>query len=400
MRRFSFRTVATTAASALTASVMAGVMAGMVFVSSAGAQQGIGWVPGKGASMPKGAVAAGKEPGRTLFVCRANHARGIHPGKVVAGKCNFGYGGREILSTKFQVMVNRGARIGWVPPRGGKLPSNAYVGGKEPGRTLFVCRAPHNGGIHPGKVVAGKCNIGYGGKEIVSTKYEAMVVAKGPATPPSAASLPKGMGWALAKGNKLPAGAVRGGYERGRPIFLCRAPSQGGLLPGKLIGKRCIISAGGREVSAPKYQVLVRAGQAVRWVPAKAVKDMRTAFPGGSGPRVVQHACAGRHGAGRHPGKLVKGVCYIAYGAKEIPLRQYNVLVNRGSAKIGWVAAPGGRIPGGAVSGETERGKKLYVCRGPLSGGLIIGKVFARECHVGYYGRAHKIGKFQVMVAK
>lgn len=399
MRRFSFRGVATAAASALTVGVMAGTMATATFVSSAEAQQGVGWVSGRGATMPNGAVAGGKEPGRTLFICRAGHARGMHPGKVVAGKCNIGYGGREIVSTKFQVMVNRGARIAWVAPQGGRVPPNAFVAGKEPGRTLFVCRAPHRDGIHPGKVVAGKCNFGYGGREIVSTKYQVMVVAKRPGAPP-AASLPKGMGWALARGPKLPAGAVGGGHERGRPVFICRAPSRGGLLPGKLIGRRCIISTGGREVSAPKYQILVRAGQGVRWMPAPAVKDLRTAFPGGSGPRVMQHACSGRHGDGRHPGKLVNGVCYIAHGAKEVPLRQYNVLVNRGGAKVGWIAARGGQMPHGAVSGGSAQGKRLYVCRGPLAGGLMIGKVWNKTCHIGYRGRAHRVAKYQVMVAK
>lgn len=391
--------IAIPAARVLSVGVMAGAIAGTMFVSSAEAQQGIAWVPGKGAAMPKGAVVGGKEAGRKLIVCRAPHARGVHPGKIVAGKCNFGYAGKEIAAPKFQVMINRGARIGWVAPQRGKVPANAFVGGKEPGRTLFVCRTPYKGGMHPGKVVAGKCNIGYGGREIVAAKYQVMVVAQRPVAPPTA-SLPKGMGWALARGNKLPAGAVGGGYERGRPIFLCRAPFQGGLLPGKLVGKRCVISNRGREVSAPKYQVLVRAGQAVRWMPAPAVKDMRTAFPGGSGPRVVQHVCAGRHGAGRHPGKLVNGVCYIAYGPKEVPLRKFNVLVNRGSAKVGWVAGRGAQMPKGAVSGGSERGKRLYVCRGPVAGGLMIGKVWNNTCHIGYRGRANRVAKFQVMVAK
>ena len=107
MTQFSFRSVAKTAAGAL----VVGVMVGAMFASGARAQQGIGWVAGKGAAMPKGAVVGGKEPGRTLFVCRAPHNGGIHPGKVVAGKCNIGYGGKEIVSTKFQVMVNPGTPI-------------------------------------------------------------------------------------------------------------------------------------------------------------------------------------------------------------------------------------------------------------------------------------------------
>lgn len=395
-----------TAASAVTIGVMAGAMASAVLVSGAAAQQGVVWVPGKGAAIPKGAVAGGREAERVLYICRAQHSRGVHPGKLVAGKCNIGYGGREIVSSRFELMVNRSAWIRWVTPKGAQVPKNAFIGGKEPGRSLFVCRAMHNKGMHPGKVVAGKCNIGWGGKEIVSAKYQVMVIASRAATPP-AASLPKGMTWAVARGTKLPTGTVLGGYERGKPVYICRAPSKGGLIPGKLVGRRCIISNGGREVSAPKYQILVRAGQGVKWVPARSVKDLRTAFPGGAGPRVLNHVCAARHGAGRYPGRLVNGVCYIAYGAKEIPLRKYSVLVNR-SARYGWVPPaalnnrPAGPIGdfGEAVSGGAERGQNLYICRGSFAGGMLIGKVYNKACHVGYYGRAHKIAKYHVMVAK
>jgi hypothetical protein len=60
----------------------------------------------------------------------------------------------------------------------GAVPANAVIGGSEPGRTLPICHAAYNGGVHPGKVVAGKCNIGYGGKEIVLTSYEVLVPGK------------------------------------------------------------------------------------------------------------------------------------------------------------------------------------------------------------------------------
>ena len=39
------------------------------------------------------------------------------------------------------------------------------IGGSEPGRTLYVCRASYRGGMHPGKWIGGRCNIGYGGQE-------------------------------------------------------------------------------------------------------------------------------------------------------------------------------------------------------------------------------------------
>ena len=63
----------------------------------------------------------------------------------------------------------------WVTVNNGRMPGGTFVGGKEPGRNLPVCRAAFNKGVHPGKVVAGKCNIGWGGKEHALRPYEALV---------------------------------------------------------------------------------------------------------------------------------------------------------------------------------------------------------------------------------
>jgi hypothetical protein len=40
---------------------------------------------------------------------------------------------------------------------------------------LPVCQVAYKKGIHPGKVVAGKCIIGWGGKEHALRPYEALV---------------------------------------------------------------------------------------------------------------------------------------------------------------------------------------------------------------------------------
>ena len=66
--------------------------------------------------------------------------------------------------------------INWAASTGG-LPADAFIGGSENNgsRKLAVCRAAYQGGTHPGKVVAGKCNIGWGGKEIVLNAFEVLV---------------------------------------------------------------------------------------------------------------------------------------------------------------------------------------------------------------------------------
>ena len=60
------------------------------------------------------------------------------------------------------------------------MPFGAIVGGHEaaPGNEpLYICRATHNGGVHPGKLRAAfkGCNIGWGGRETVVADYEVLV---------------------------------------------------------------------------------------------------------------------------------------------------------------------------------------------------------------------------------
>ena len=122
--------------------------------------------------LPANAFIGGSEGSRKLAVCRAAYKGGTHPGKVVAGKCNIGWGGKEIVIGKFEVMTDKGVKLAWVKGRSAK---GMIIGGSERGRSLPVCRAKYKSGTHPGKVVAGKCNIGWGGKEIVLSTFEVLV---------------------------------------------------------------------------------------------------------------------------------------------------------------------------------------------------------------------------------
>jgi hypothetical protein len=130
---------------------------------SAGGSGSFGWAKWNG-RLPSNTIIGGSEPGRSLPVCRSNYGGAMHPGKVVAGKCNFGYGGREIVARNFDVLTGRNLK--WTSNRSA---SGAVVGGVERGVKLVVCRARHNNGVHPGKLLAGKCNIGWGGREIQAT---------------------------------------------------------------------------------------------------------------------------------------------------------------------------------------------------------------------------------------
>ena len=122
-----------------------------------------------GRPLPYGAIEGGWENGHPLYVCRIRNAGGMHPGKIVSGHCNIGYGGREISRSEYEVLVG---------PRGGSWSfahghyNGALVGGSENGRPLYICRADYRGGKHPGKVVANHCNFGFGGAEVSVTRFE------------------------------------------------------------------------------------------------------------------------------------------------------------------------------------------------------------------------------------
>lgn len=134
------------------------------------------WVKGSsGEPVPRNALEGGRENGRPLYVCRADKLGGRHPGKLVGGKCNFGYAGREESAVWYEVLVD--ARGRWVPADRGL--GDAYAGGEEDGKPLLLCRAGYKGGVHPGKVVGARCNIGYGGQEVVLGDFDVFVLGSG-----------------------------------------------------------------------------------------------------------------------------------------------------------------------------------------------------------------------------
>jgi len=140
------------------------------------------WIKFDG-ELPENAVIGGVETHRSLAICRCNYKGAMHPGKVVERRCNIGWGGKEIGLKRFEVLVNKGViELDWQKTDGKKLPNHAVKAGEENGRALYVGRAHHEAGTHPGKVFqAGKgyiCNIGYGEKEITYKTFEVLVENK------------------------------------------------------------------------------------------------------------------------------------------------------------------------------------------------------------------------------
>lgn len=130
---------------------------------------------------------------------------------------------------------------------GDPLPRHAVISGGQPmpPATLYVCHANYRGGVHPGKLFNGKCNIGWGGEEISLANYEVLVSREA-------------LGWRHGSFGSIPRGAIQGGYQHDGPLFICQANFKGGTHSGKVVGQNCNFGWGGREISVPLYKVLVR----------------------------------------------------------------------------------------------------------------------------------------------
>ncbi len=150
------------------------VLMAVLFLSTTAAGAQGNWVAAGGGSVPAGAVAGGRESnGKNLYICRGSHGGGVHPGKIVGHNCNIGWGGREVLLSRYEVLV--GVSAEWMAASGGSVRPGAVAGGRESdGKNLYICRGSYGGGVHPGKIVGHNCNIGWGGKEILLPSYEVL----------------------------------------------------------------------------------------------------------------------------------------------------------------------------------------------------------------------------------
>jgi len=141
------------------------------------------WVAYQG-TMPAHAVTGGFENGTDQVVCRSFYNGANHPGKVVGGGCNLGWGGKEIVSPTYDVLVNEEEiSLQWVA-YSGSIPKHAVVGGTEGDRSYYVGQFTRtDGSVHAGKVFGTPgnyiFNYGYGGKELTEKSGFRILIQEG-----------------------------------------------------------------------------------------------------------------------------------------------------------------------------------------------------------------------------
>ncbi|MGA1133878.1 MAG: DM9 repeat-containing protein [Prochlorotrichaceae cyanobacterium] len=275
------------------------------------------------------AFPVGQERNQTLYGCRVAYQGGLHPGKIVGNQCNFGFGGKEIQSSNYEVLSFQGQsnQYQWVRSLSGN--DQPVLGGQEAnGTSLALCRADYQGGLHPGKVVNGRCNIGYGGEEIQLDRYETLVTQRGngnsfPTGQPSNPTAGTGFYW----DNQLTSQAFAVGSERNQTLYSCRVNYQGGIHPGKLVNNQCNFGFGGKEITSANYQVLSFSGSTqYSWQRGTASNTFQSLMGGQEASGTPLAICRTDYGGGVHPGKVVENACHIGYGGREVRLRSYQVL--------------------------------------------------------------------------
>lgn len=284
----------------------------LILVSADAALAAVKWVWTRDGSIPPGAVKGGFVAGEDLYICRASYFDGMHVGKVFRGRCHFGWGGREVVRQEFEMLVDRGEER-WVGSDRA-LPNGAVRAGHAPAGDIFICRAQYRDGMHPGKLVGGRCLIGWGGRELDVVPYEVLVMSGGKWQPTSSGHIPRR--------------AVVGGYTTSGGLLICRSRLPDGVHPGKVFQGECHVGWDGQEMIMDPFEVLVRPHGAMRWIPGDEDGVGRRCVSGRRGGR-NQCICRGHYRDGLHVGKVVNDHCNIGWDGKEVELDDFEVLVRR-----------------------------------------------------------------------
>ena len=281
--------------------------------------------------LTRSAFAVGTENNQTLYSCRVSYQRGIHPGKLIENYCNFGFGGQELRSSNYEVLSYRGNNSGYRWVRSLSSSDTAIVAGQEAtGENLFLCRASYRGGIHPGKLVKNRCNIGFQGQELQINNYEILISDRSGFSNDSPNSIPNPQNNPFSWSSQVSMGsAFPVGSEYGQTLYSCRVSYQNGIHPGKLVENHCNFSFGGEEIRSLNYQILSyqSGGLNYRWQRGNRLTNDEWVIGGQEALGTPLYICRGFYNDSIQPGKLVRDRCNIGFGGREIELSDYEILV-------------------------------------------------------------------------
>uniref|UniRef100_A0A182IQW8 Uncharacterized protein n=1 Tax=Anopheles atroparvus TaxID=41427 RepID=A0A182IQW8_ANOAO len=298
---------------------------------------GFNWIPWSHHQgiPPAGVYAGNDQDGSPIYVGRAYHEGDQLPAKVVPSKqaAYVSHNGMEIFKTHFEVLTGTG--FTWVGSSNGHVPAGAVLAGNTTtGEPLYVGRTHHEGSLTPGKVhrTHGCLYIPFGGAEQSFLTYEVLVGQSRSTWQHCSAHAP------------VPPGAVLAGHDTdGAPIYVGRAYHEGDQLPAKVLPSKqaAYVSHNGQEILKHSFEVLC--GGNVSWVHAGFGSVPPTAVYGGrTSTGETLYIGRAHHMGSLTPGKVHPShqSLYIPYGGSEIPIKNYEVLIEHGGGQPGFPGMP------------------------------------------------------------
>ncbi len=138
------------------------------------------WIPTTGNALPDNGIVGGEEPGRQLYICRAHYMGGLAAGKAAKdfNGCYISWRSGEYILQNHEVLSGDAELLKWMPSTLDTFMQvpDPYFAGALGGLNIYICRAYHEGGWHPGYLLQGNggCSIGYGGGEVKKTDFDVL----------------------------------------------------------------------------------------------------------------------------------------------------------------------------------------------------------------------------------
>lgn len=131
--------------------------------------------------------------------------------------------------------------------------------------------------------------------------------------------------------NSVPPFAVLGGRDTdGAQIYVGRASHEGDLIPCKVLPSKRVAYIAHNGVEVPKHSFEILVGRDVQWTRERNGRVPVGAYVGGrTSTGETLYIGRGDHNRSQTVGKVhpSHGCLYIAYGGKEVALKDYEVLV-------------------------------------------------------------------------
>ncbi len=278
--------------------------------------------------------------------------------------------------------------ITWVDASNGQLPNGAVIAGKDlNGAKLAVCRASYNGGLFPGKVLGNTCNFAY-----TSVDAATNVALKKPASQSSNYSGSQGLA-ATAVDGLISGSWPNTNHTNNGASEFWMVDLQGAFSINTIrIYNRTDCCA--ERIVGAKVQVLDAAKNVVYTGPINSAgpsSDFKV--PAGTVGNFVRVINAPN--VWLHMGEVQ---VFANAAPVEVAVAKYQVPVGT----MSWIAvsngstAPKAIVAGNVVPTATPANDKLYICRAPYNGGVLVGHLQASTCDLSSNGKTVSVKDYQV----